>query len=466
MSSGTRGAQGGAISLPCAELRRKGMRGKLLDGVECWYGLHYGTLSDPANPRSVLRPCTGQLAVRELTEVPVFPQLPSRLESLMGPGIRENPQDTDAFFLNVWSPAGAERLPVLVFLHGGAWVSGGGSARWYRGARLAKEGIVVVTLNYRLGPAGHFADSPDDGLHRPIGDLLAALHWVQDNIAAFGGDASRVTLAGQSAGAWYAWALAGYPPAKGLFGRAALLSAPGITPWTRAERQAITRGADQHAATLAQSGTDALQACLQAGARALSERPCRPGSIPPMYLPVWPDASGPVDAVQHVTAVYTRTTRHEMSPFLPSQLTHEQEVAFLAALRESTHAHFSAAHATIEGSTARAEIVARATWQTFGSFAEQVVKAAQGRSALVQRSFAAQSGGTDSPGAPHCLDLPFQFGNREDWHDAPMLFGWDTAQFEALSRILRKDLADFVKGHVQASWAIHGEGFGPLEKTG
>lgn len=442
------------------------MRGQLLDGVECWYGLRYGTLSDPANPRSVLRPCIGQFAARELTAVPVFPQLPSRLESLMGSGVRDNPQDVDAFFLNVWAPTGAEDLPVLVFLHGGAWASGGGSARWYRGARLAREGIVVVTLNYRLGPAGHFSDSPDDGLHRPIGDLLAALCWVHDRIAVFGGDASRVTLSGQSAGAWYVWALAGYPLARGLFNRAALLSAPQVTGWSRAERQAITLRADQYARELAQSRTDAMQTCLQAGARALSERPCRPGRIPPMYLPVWPDASGQADAAPHVSAVYTRTTTHEMSAFLPSQLAPEQENALRAALRDSTPAYLPVAPAPAGWSEARAEIVARATWQAFGSFADEVSKTVQGRCALVQRSFAAQSGDVDSPGAPHCLDLPFQFGNREDWHDAPMLNGWDTTQFETLSRQLRRDLADFVKGRAQALQARHGDGFGPPGKTG
>ncbi|MCC5968829.1 MAG: carboxylesterase family protein [Pararhodobacter sp.] len=464
MSEKSHFARGGATTPRGAVLRREGWRGQLLDGVECWYGLRYGRLTDPANPRAALASCSGQIAVEDLTEVPVFPQLPSRLESLMGPGIRDNPQHREAFFLNVWAPAGAESLPVLVFLHGGAWASGGGSARWYRGAQLAEERVVVVTLNYRLGPAGHFADKPDDGLHRPMGDLLAALHWVQDRIAGFGGDPARVTLAGQSAGAWYVWALAGYVPARGLFDRAALLSAPKITPWTRAERLAITGNAERYATALIQSGTVAAQAELQAGARALSERPHRPGNIPPMYLPTLPHGLGQVDTARHVSAVYTRTTTHEMSVFLPPRFTPEQEVAILADLRESTPTDLPIAHGTLGRSAAHTEIVARATWKGFGCFAAEVGKAVQGRYTLVQRGFAALSGGADSLGATHCLDLPFQFGNREDWHDAPMLNDWDPVQFETLSRQLRKDIADFVKGYAQASWVRHGEGFGPIEK--
>jgi len=428
---------------------RGGWRGQRLDGVEGWYGLRYGRLSDPANPRAALVPCAGQITVDDLTGVPVFPQLPSRLERLMGPGIRDNPQDREAFFLNVWAPAGAEGLPVLVFLHGGAWVSGGGSARWYRGARLAAEGVVVVTLNYRLGPAGHFADTPDDGLHRPVGDLLAALAWVQERIAGFGGDPGRVTLAGQSAGGWYAWALAGHPPARGLFDRVALLSAPAVTPWARADRHAVTRAAERYVAALAQSGMEVSQAWLQAGLRAVSEQPHRPGAIPPMYLPTWPDASAPAAAAPHVSAVYTRITAHEMTAFLPAQAP-EQEAGLLASLRNSTPADLPLAPGAPGWSAARAEIVARAGWQAFGSFADAAGRAVQGRCTRVHRCFAALAGGPDNPGATHCLDLPFQFGNHEDWHDAPMLTGWDKARFEALSRALRTDLADFVKRQPQA----------------
>ncbi|AVW89869.1 hypothetical protein DA792_01405 (plasmid) [Celeribacter baekdonensis] len=194
--------QGGPAALPQKDLSRAGVTGTTCGGVECFYGIRYGRLSKPDTPRSAVTPASGQLDVRHLTEVPVFPQLPSRLEALMGPGIGENPQSDEAFYLNVWTPEGGTDLPVMVFLHGGAWVSGGGAARWYRGAALAAEGMVVVTLNYRIGPNGHLEEDADQDPsdHRPMGDILTALQWVKDHICDFGGDANRITLAGQSAG--------------------------------------------------------------------------------------------------------------------------------------------------------------------------------------------------------------------------------------------------------------------------
>lgn len=298
-------------------VRRGGAVGVPRDGIACFYGLRYGQLSRPGSPRSAVAAADGQLKVEDLTEVPVFPQLPSRLESVMGPGIRDNPQEDEAFYLNVWAPEDAAGLPVLVFLHGGAWVSGGGAARWYRGERLAGEGLVVVTLNYRLGPAGHLDDDEPGSYHRPIEDILEALRWVQRHIADFGGDPDRVTLAGQSAGAWYAWALSTLPAAAGLFRRAALLSIPSIKPWTPVQRSAFTRAVLAARAREAASRHEPREALLRAGARVLPQAPREPGAIPPMYLPVWTEDPARPSSKFHVDALYLRVTRHEMSVFLP-----------------------------------------------------------------------------------------------------------------------------------------------------
>lgn len=396
-------------------------------GIEAWHGLRYGRLSDPGNPRSAVVPAEGQIPAGDLSAVPVFPQLPSRLERVMGPGIRDNPQDHEAFFLNVWAPEAARDLPVLVFLHGGAWVSGGGSARWYRGERLAGEGMVVVTLNYRLGPAGHFEDG-QGGDHRPIGDLLAALAWVQANIGAFGGDPGRVTLAGQSAGAWYAWALAGLEAARGLFRRVALLSIPRIRPWTPEHRQALTQEAEALAREL-EAENPLGQALLQAGAQVLARQPHAPGTIPPMYLPVWPDDCADAATPLYAEALYIRVTGQEMSVFLPP------------------------------GSTD--ETVARASGEVFGAFAEEIALAAEARGiSAVRRSFAARSG-IPGLGAAHCFDLPFQFGNPADWQDAPMLAGWPPDAFRRLGDTVIADLAAFVAGRPQPPRGTFGQGDGP-----
>lgn len=433
---------------------RQGARSTLRDGVRCTYGLRYGQLSDPANPRSAVVHAEGQIKAADLTEVPVFPQLPSRLESVMGPGIRENPQTDDAFFLNVWAPDGARDLPVLVFLHGGAWVSGGGSARWYRGERLAREGIVVVTVNYRLGPAGHLEDG-QGGEHRPVGDLLAALGWVCEHIFDFGGDPAQVTLSGQSAGGWYAWALAAHSAAAGLFRRAALLSPPCITPWTEAERRETSSRVAAVRDNLLAEGEPAKTALLLAGAQVLAARASEVGAIPPMYLPVWPVTLADAATPLHVEALYLRTTLHEMSVFLRPMDNED-----LCALRERVGSP-AIPPAPSVWSADYAEAVALASWSQFGQFVEEIAAAAERRGTLVvRRKFAALSG-LSSLGATHCFDLPFQFGNPGDWQDAPMLTDWPTSEFQTLSDLTVGDLAAFVKGEDQAASTELGEGTGP-----
>ncbi len=139
------------------------------------------------------------------------------------PGISE-----DCLYLNVWTPAetGDENLPVMVWLYGGAYNEGGGSAPFSQGDHLAAKGVVMVTFNYRVGSLGFFAHpeltaaSPHGASgNQALGDAIAALQWVQDNIAAFGGDPSRVTIFGESAGAAMNGGLAGAPPAEGLVHR-------------------------------------------------------------------------------------------------------------------------------------------------------------------------------------------------------------------------------------------------------
>jgi len=135
----------------------------------------------------------------------------------------------DCLYLNVWTPAkvAGERLPVLVWIPGGGFSSGSASMPLYWGDRLAKEGAVVVTVGYRVGPLGFLAH-PELTAESPqrssgnfgLEDQIAALRWVQRNIAAFGGDPGRVTIAGQSAGAISVSILMASPLARGLFHRA------------------------------------------------------------------------------------------------------------------------------------------------------------------------------------------------------------------------------------------------------
>jgi para-nitrobenzyl esterase len=158
--------------------------------------------------------------------------------------------------VNVWRPSAAVAphagrphagLPIMVWVHGGGFAGGAGSVPIYNGAALARGGIIVVTVNYRLGVFGFLAHpglSPDEGSPGNYGieDLLFALHWVRDNARAFGGDPSRVTLAGQSAGSMAIHDLMVVPAAKGLFQQVISQSGPGIGIAPRTLAQADITG--------------------------------------------------------------------------------------------------------------------------------------------------------------------------------------------------------------------------------
>ena len=129
--------------------------------------------------------------------------------------------------LNVWAPrtavGGAAALPVLVFVHGGTFLNGAGSVSVYDGSAFARDGVICVTINYRLGAEGFLFTQEDlgtDNANIGLKDQIAALRWVRDNIAHFGGDASRVTVAGESAGAMSVTTLLAMPAAAGLFAQA------------------------------------------------------------------------------------------------------------------------------------------------------------------------------------------------------------------------------------------------------
>ncbi len=170
---------------------------------------------------------------------PVAPQLPSRLARALGDFVAE--QSEDCLHLTVWTPAAdAKRRPVVVWLHGGAWQSGGGAIDWYCGARLAEKGdVVVVAPNYRLGALG-WLYVPGQVANLGLLDQEAAIDWVIENIQNFGGDPEQITVMGQSAGAVNVWALLVSPLSAGLMHKAVPLSG-GIANASRATAQTYSK---------------------------------------------------------------------------------------------------------------------------------------------------------------------------------------------------------------------------------
>ena len=148
----------------------------------------------------------------------------------------------DYLNLNIWTPDLAGGAPVMVWLHGGAFANGSGAVPGYDGTAFARDGVVLVTLNYRLGADGFlYLEDEDAAPNLGLLDQVAALRWVRENIAAFGGDPDRVTVFGQSAGAMSIGALLAMPAAAGLFHRAILQSGAAHHALTPASALLITR---------------------------------------------------------------------------------------------------------------------------------------------------------------------------------------------------------------------------------
>ena len=214
-----------ADHMTSVETTRGGLRGAHEDGIAVFRGIPYAQPPVGALRLRAPQPVERWREPRDATRFgPAQPQrsdaLPARL------GLVPERTDEDCLTLNVFTPRpDAAARPVLVWLHGGAFIGGSACAPLYDGKRLTKRGdLVVVTLNYRVGTLG-FSFGPDSVANLGLFDQIAALRWVREEIAAFGGDPRRVTVFGESAGAGSLLALAGMPAAEGLFQRAIVQSA-------------------------------------------------------------------------------------------------------------------------------------------------------------------------------------------------------------------------------------------------
>ena len=249
------------------------------------------------------------------------------LATIMGESQPANSEDS--LYLNVWTPGCDDaRRPVMVWIHGGAFIWGSGDTPWYDGTKFAVHGdLVVVTINYRLGPFGflHLADLFDGAFagsgNAGLLDQIAALEWVRECIAAFGGDPDRVTVFGESAGAGSVGALLGTPGARGLF-RAAIPQS-GAASWVSTRERATdiaarvvdnlgVRAGDSEALLAASTGAvlDAMPAFREDGVAALPFQPVVDGTVlnePPLAAIAAGNAAG--------VRVLTGTNLNEMTLF-------------------------------------------------------------------------------------------------------------------------------------------------------
>jgi para-nitrobenzyl esterase len=216
---------------PTVETRQGWMRGALEGDVRVFRGIPFA--KPPVGPRRFGAPEAPEPwpGVRDATRFgPASHQASRPLAPILG--ILVDEESEDCLSLNVWTPAAGDgaRRPVLVWIHGGAWVIGSGSERTYDAAHLVRRGdVVVVTINYRLGPFGflrtrELGGGVDATGNESMLDQVAALEWVRDEIAAFGGDPGNVTVFGESAGSVNIACLLTMARARGLFHRAVLQS--------------------------------------------------------------------------------------------------------------------------------------------------------------------------------------------------------------------------------------------------
>src|SRR5580704_12862197 len=296
---------------PVVRLRDGMVRGRVESGVSAFLGIPYA--APPFGPNRMRPPQPGPAWTGERDATSFGPTVPKGdyppqyvplFPEVVIPG-------EDCLNLNVWTPeVGAGGRPVLVWIHGGSFMNGSGSVGAYDGAAFARDGVVCVTINYRLAAEGFLF--LDDGItNLGLLDQLAALRWVQENIAAFGGDPGRVTVAGESAGAMSVTTLLSMPLASGLFGQAIAQSGAGAHTLTEDEGRMV--GGYLAEALGVPADRDSISAVpLEKFVRAASDLvvevqttpdPARWGQLTLSLLPFAPTVDGAVLPEAPVTAI-------------------------------------------------------------------------------------------------------------------------------------------------------------------
>jgi para-nitrobenzyl esterase len=366
-------------------------------------------------------------------------------------------QAEDCLTLSVATPSVDDRRrPVMVWLHGGAYVIGASSHDWYQPAAIVTEGdVVVVRANYRLGVFGFLGMPGVSAGNLGILDQMAALRWVQRNIAAFGGDPDQVTLFGESAGGHSIAALMASPDARDLFRRAIIQSAHLGLGLMTVEAAARTARVLCECLGTRDPRSATVQELLTAQDAALV-RLAGPGGMnsAPAFGPI--AGVGPVprtDIVEGGTGsrkeILIGTTRHEMHAFFATNPS-------IVRIRR----------APAVGRFAFDALSAAVTERVFRRPARRLADAhalSGARTYLYAFDWAAEDAAF---GACHTIDLPFVFGAREAWSQAPMLGGTPWSAIDALGRSVRRAWTAFARTGVPAAgadapWPEHRQGAKP-----
>lgn len=313
-----------AIAAPQIDIAQGRLRGQAEGGVERFLGIPFAAAPTGARRFAPPGPPPAWTGLREATAFgPEAPTPPGEGGTILGPSGQV--QDEDCLSLNVWRPAGTPDapLPVMVYIHGGGWMWGSGGHPCYDGGMLARHGnLIVVTIQYRLGLLGllgheDLAGNEDtaDG-NWAVRDQVAALAWIHENIAAFGGDPAQVTIFGESAGGMAVGLHCVCPESRRYFRRAVIQSAA-VLPVGRAQHHAAAEGvaralgvAVSREALAGVPLADLLAAqadwAAQAGAGRPAPRPMLDGTL----VPGWPHRLAAEGATEGLE-ILVSTTRDE-----------------------------------------------------------------------------------------------------------------------------------------------------------
>ncbi len=399
------------------------VRGARAGGALVFKGVRYGADTGSRRFQPPVPPTPWRGVADALAYGPACPQR----------GREVGAMSEDCLFLNIWTPgADRARRPVMVYIHGGAYSTGSGSSPLYDGTRLALRGdVVVVTLNHRLGPLGYLSLGridprfPDSGNAGQL-DLVLALKWVKDNIAAFGGDPGKVMLFGQSGGGAKIATLMAMPAARGLFHRAATMSGQQVTtagPLNAARRArtvltALPKDADP--------ATVAVERLLEAASAPDPVLPFGSVNLAPALddrslsrHPFWPDAPAQSASIPMMIG----NTRDETRAFLggdernhhltwdelPARLALELRVDIspetVIAEYRRLYPDFSPSNVFFAASTASR------SWRA--AVIEAEARARQGSPAYVYQLDWRSPKDGGRWGAPHTLDIPLVFGTLD-----------------------------------------------------
>ena len=373
---------------------------------------------------------------------PVFPQAKGRLSYVMGNTEEENYQSESAFSVNIWTPGtnGNAKRPVLFWMHGGAFMTGGGAIPWYSGEKLAAEcGIVVVNVSYRLGVLGNLYLPEIADTNLSVNDVNQALIWVHENISYFGGDPENITIAGQSAGAWYAVCMMGNPKLNGLYRRAGLFSFNGGTaPYTEQEASKMTATLLDKL-NLADPAQQANLLNLPAeeilAAQKLAVNQPERLNIP--FLPVIDGETIYEDYISQAAQqadpsidIFCGTVAHESTPFV-ARKENEAEDEYLQRVKENTDIAF-------ENDT------------------DLLLEKMLEKGHLVYRYRFSFESAMPHIHACHCFDIPFLLRNFDRWEGAPFLQGIDMEAAKAVSDQYSRAFVKFMEGgDLSEEWKRH-----------